>query len=142
MNIQDLERANHRLAVETTTDKKHIKTLKTNIENLELKCEHLQGTIEELNLELALARRRSAKTSTPARDNASPGDGGGNFSQEVSSSLDETRACNSKVRGMSGQICVVAAAHFCFELALFTPQRSLLVSVNVSEFKLNRWDQF
>ncbi|XP_038215566.1 cerebellar degeneration-related protein 2-like isoform X3 [Zerene cesonia] len=61
VSIQDLERANHRLAVDHAADKKHIKTLCGNIENLESKCEELQKTVDDLNGQLELFRRRSER---------------------------------------------------------------------------------
>ncbi|KAI4461198.1 centrocortin family member [Holotrichia oblita] len=68
VNIQDLERANHRLAVDNSADKKHIKSLTANIEALELKCEHLQSSIDDLTLQLEVARRKSQRLSTPVKD--------------------------------------------------------------------------
>lgn len=61
VSIQDLERANHRLALENSADKKHIKTLTTTIENLEAKCEELQGTIDDLRLQVDIVRRKAQK---------------------------------------------------------------------------------
>lgn len=65
VSIQDLERANHRLALESSSDKKHLKNLTANIESLELKCEELQGTIDDLNLQLDSYKRRALKTPEP-----------------------------------------------------------------------------
>ncbi|XP_063359645.1 cerebellar degeneration-related protein 2-like isoform X2 [Cydia amplana] len=61
VSIQDLERANHRLAVDHAGDKKHIKTLCANIETLEGKCEDLQKTVDDLNAQLEIARRRAER---------------------------------------------------------------------------------
>ncbi|KAL4714010.1 hypothetical protein ACJJTC_008364 [Scirpophaga incertulas] len=61
VSIQDLERANHRLAVDHAADKKHIKTLCGNIEALEAKCEELQKTVDDLNAQLEIAKRRAEK---------------------------------------------------------------------------------
>ncbi|XP_026494923.2 cerebellar degeneration-related protein 2 isoform X1 [Vanessa tameamea] len=61
VSIQDLERANHRLAVDHSADKKHIKTLCSNIEGLENKCEELQKTVDDLNAQLEIVRRRSER---------------------------------------------------------------------------------
>ncbi|CAK1556096.1 unnamed protein product [Leptosia nina] len=61
VSIQDLERANHRLAVDHAADKKHIKTLCGNIETLEGKCEELQKTVDDLNGQLEIFRRRSER---------------------------------------------------------------------------------
>ncbi|KAK2583232.1 hypothetical protein KPH14_009250 [Odynerus spinipes] len=49
VSIQDLERANHRLVVENTSDKKLIKSQCLTIENLETRCEELQKKIDELH---------------------------------------------------------------------------------------------
>ncbi|XP_076182804.1 cerebellar degeneration-related protein 2-like isoform X2 [Ptiloglossa arizonensis] len=49
VSIQDLERANHRLVVENTSDKKLIKSQCLTIENLEARCEEHQKKIEEMN---------------------------------------------------------------------------------------------
>lgn len=65
VSIQDLERANHRLAIENAADKKHMKTLTANIETLDIKCEELQGTIDDLTLQLESCKRRILKTSEP-----------------------------------------------------------------------------
>ncbi|KAF5292600.1 hypothetical protein FQA39_LY13933 [Lamprigera yunnana] len=65
VSIQDLERANHRLVLETTSDKKHLKNLTSTIESLELKLEELQGTIDDLNLQLNSLKRKQLKTPEP-----------------------------------------------------------------------------
>ncbi|KAF5306129.1 hypothetical protein FQR65_LT07405 [Abscondita terminalis] len=65
VSIQDLERANHRLVIESSSDKKHLKSLIANIESLELKCEELQGVIDDLNLQLESYKRRLSKTPEP-----------------------------------------------------------------------------
>lgn len=59
VSIQDLERANHRLALENAADKKHIKSLTSNIETLEQKCEELQGTIDDLRIQVDILKRKS-----------------------------------------------------------------------------------
>lgn len=59
VSIQDLERANHRLALENAADKKHIKSLTSNIETLEQKCEELQGTIDDLRIQVDVLRRKT-----------------------------------------------------------------------------------
>ncbi|XP_039746920.1 cerebellar degeneration-related protein 2 isoform X2 [Pararge aegeria] len=61
VSIQDLERANHRLAVDHAADKKHIKTLCCNIETLENKCEEFQKTVDDLNAQLEIVRRRAER---------------------------------------------------------------------------------
>ncbi|XP_030033204.2 cerebellar degeneration-related protein 2-like isoform X2 [Manduca sexta] len=61
VSIQELERANHRLAVDHAGDKKHIKTLCSNIETLEGKCEELQKTVDDLNAQLEIYRRRAER---------------------------------------------------------------------------------
>ncbi|XP_068629376.1 cerebellar degeneration-related protein 2-like isoform X2 [Battus philenor] len=61
VSIQDLERANHRLAVDHAGDKKHIKTLCSNIETLEGRCEELQKTVDDLNAQLEIVRRRAER---------------------------------------------------------------------------------
>ncbi|XP_014368130.2 nipped-B-like protein B isoform X1 [Papilio machaon] len=61
VSIQDLERANHRLAVDHAADKKHIKTLCSNIETLEGRCEELQKTVDDLNAQLEIVRRRAER---------------------------------------------------------------------------------
>lgn len=58
VNIQDLERANHRLAVENSVDKKLIKNLTSNVETLEARCEELQSGIEDLRTQVDALRRR------------------------------------------------------------------------------------
>ncbi|XP_041977150.1 cerebellar degeneration-related protein 2-like isoform X2 [Aricia agestis] len=61
VSIQDLERANHRLAVDHAADKKHIKTLCSTIETLEAKCEDFQKTVDDLNAQLEIVRRRAER---------------------------------------------------------------------------------
>ncbi|XP_034840105.1 cerebellar degeneration-related protein 2-like isoform X2 [Maniola hyperantus] len=61
VSIQDLERANHRLAVDHAADKKHIKTLCGTIETLENKCEEFQKTVDDLNAQLEIVRRRAER---------------------------------------------------------------------------------
>ncbi|XP_017878823.1 cerebellar degeneration-related protein 2-like isoform X2 [Ceratina calcarata] len=48
VSIQDLERANHRLVIENTSDKKLIKSQCLTIESLETRCEELQKKIDEI----------------------------------------------------------------------------------------------
>lgn len=62
VSIQDLERANHRLALENAADKKHIKSLTGNIEALELRCEELQGTIDDLRIQVDVLRRKTQRS--------------------------------------------------------------------------------
>lgn len=64
VSIQDLERANHRLAVENATDKKQIKALTTQIETLETKCDELQTTVDELRIEIETYKRKVQKAQT------------------------------------------------------------------------------
>ncbi|KAM7349175.1 cerebellar degeneration-related protein 2-like isoform 2-T2 [Cochliomyia hominivorax] len=61
VGIQDLERANHRLLVENTADKKHIKTLGHNIETLEARCEELTKQLEECRQSLTVERRKNER---------------------------------------------------------------------------------
>ncbi|CAG9585692.1 unnamed protein product [Danaus chrysippus] len=86
VSIQDLERANHRLAVDHAADKKHIKTLCNTIETLETKCEEFQKTVDDLNAQLEIVKRRAErkpetiekpkekeqKTTENAKQNATP----------------------------------------------------------------------
>lgn len=60
-SIQDLERANHRLVVENTADKKQIKSLNSNVENLEIKCDELQNLVDDLNLQIDILKRKVIK---------------------------------------------------------------------------------
>lgn len=64
VSIQDLERANHRLSVENTTDKKQIKALTTQINGLESKCDELQSTVDELRIEIESYKRKVQKAET------------------------------------------------------------------------------
>ncbi|XP_077283761.1 cerebellar degeneration-related protein 2-like isoform X3 [Arctopsyche grandis] len=61
ISVQDLERANHRLALEHTSDKKHIKSLTGTIESLESKCEDLQKNADELTRQLDVYKRRAER---------------------------------------------------------------------------------
>ncbi|KAB0795582.1 hypothetical protein PPYR_12421 [Photinus pyralis] len=67
VSIQDLERANHRLALENSSDKKQLKNLTANLEALEIKCEELQGTIDHLTLQLESEKRRQLSTPDPIK---------------------------------------------------------------------------
>lgn len=58
-----MERANHRLALENAADKKHIKSLTGNIETLEQKCEELQGTIDDLRIQVDVLTRKAQQRS-------------------------------------------------------------------------------
>nr|XP_012224157.1 PREDICTED: cerebellar degeneration-related protein 2-like isoform X2 [Linepithema humile] len=64
VSVQDLERANHHLVIENTSDKKLIKSQSVTIENLEIRCEELQKKIDELTENL---RQRAA---SPFKSNA------------------------------------------------------------------------
>ncbi|CAG9821922.1 unnamed protein product [Phaedon cochleariae] len=63
VSIQDLERANHRLVLDNSAEKKHVKSLNATVEALEAKCEELQSTIDDLNLQVDLVKRRNHRTS-------------------------------------------------------------------------------
>ncbi|XP_050451441.1 BICD family-like cargo adapter 1 isoform X1 [Cataglyphis hispanica] len=63
VSVQDLERANHHLVIENTSDKKLIKSQSVTIENLEIRCEELQKKIDDLTGQL---RQRAA---SPTRSN-------------------------------------------------------------------------
>ncbi|KOX71438.1 Cerebellar degeneration-related protein 2-like [Melipona quadrifasciata] len=65
VSIQDLERANHRLVIENTGDKKLIKSQCLTIESLEGRCEELQKKIDEINEQHeSLLRQQTASQST------------------------------------------------------------------------------
>ncbi|KAK9303755.1 hypothetical protein QLX08_004635 [Tetragonisca angustula] len=65
VSIQDLERANHRLVIENTSDKKLIKSQCLTIESLEARCEELQRKIDEINEQHeSLLRQQTASQST------------------------------------------------------------------------------
>nr|CAI5862874.1 unnamed protein product [Callosobruchus analis] len=61
VSIQDLERANHRLVLENAAEKKHIKSLNATVETLESKCEELQSTVDDLNLQIDILKRKSQR---------------------------------------------------------------------------------
>ncbi|CAK9805784.1 Cerebellar degeneration-related protein 2-like [Anthophora plagiata] len=64
VSIQDLERANHRLVLENTSDKKLIKSQCLAIESLEARCEDLQKKIDEINEQHeSLLRQQAASQS-------------------------------------------------------------------------------
>ncbi|XP_039292894.1 cerebellar degeneration-related protein 2 isoform X2 [Nilaparvata lugens] len=63
VSIQDLERANQRLAIESTSDKKLIKSLNGQVESLEVKCEDLQKQVDELTVSQEAMRRRQSRRS-------------------------------------------------------------------------------
>lgn len=48
VSIQDLERTNHRLQCENSSERKHVKSLNVTIEQLEAKNEELQSVIDDL----------------------------------------------------------------------------------------------
>ena len=65
VSIQDLERANHRLVDENTSDKKLIKSQCLTIENLEARCEEFQKKIDEINEQHeSILRQQTASQST------------------------------------------------------------------------------
>ncbi|KAF7996046.1 hypothetical protein HCN44_009831 [Aphidius gifuensis] len=60
VSIQDLERANHRLIVENTADKKLIKSQGVTIENQEIKFDELQKKFDELKIDYeSLSRQQN-----------------------------------------------------------------------------------
>lgn len=62
VSIQDLERANQRLTLDNSSDKKHIKNLCSQIESLEARCEELQKSLDEMTVTQEAARRRKRKS--------------------------------------------------------------------------------
>ncbi|XP_015187069.1 PREDICTED: probable serine/threonine-protein kinase DDB_G0276461 isoform X2 [Polistes dominula] len=65
VSIQDLERANHRLVVENTGDKKLIKNQCLTIENLETRCEELQKKIDDLTSQREVLLRQQTNNLNP-----------------------------------------------------------------------------
>ncbi|XP_030753267.1 cerebellar degeneration-related protein 2-like isoform X2 [Sitophilus oryzae] len=63
VSIQDLERTNHRLQFENSSEKKHIKSLNATVEQLEGKCEELQSTIDDLRIQVDILRKKAARNS-------------------------------------------------------------------------------
>ncbi|GAB0093395.1 uncharacterized protein DMENIID0001_084890 [Sergentomyia squamirostris] len=61
INISELERANHRLVLENTADKKHIKTLCHTVETLETRCEEVVKQNDDLNRIIAMERRKKER---------------------------------------------------------------------------------
>ncbi|XP_033243495.1 cerebellar degeneration-related protein 2-like isoform X9 [Drosophila miranda] len=59
VGIQDLERANQRLIIEKNSDKKQIKTISSNTEILESRCEELSQLLNESKQALSIERRKS-----------------------------------------------------------------------------------
>ncbi|KZC09144.1 PREDICTED: cerebellar degeneration-related protein 2-like [Dufourea novaeangliae] len=68
VSIQDLERANHRLVIENTSDKKLIKSQCLTIESLEARCEEFQKKIDEVHEqhESLLRQQATSKSTTTA----------------------------------------------------------------------------
>ncbi|KAL2751528.1 uncharacterized protein V1477_000686 [Vespula maculifrons] len=65
VSIQDLERANHRLVVENTGDKKLIKNQCLTIENLETRCEEMQKKIDDLTSQREVLLRQQTANQNP-----------------------------------------------------------------------------
>ncbi|XP_014612787.1 PREDICTED: epidermal growth factor receptor substrate 15 homolog [Polistes canadensis] len=65
VSIQDLERANHRLVVENTADKKLLKNQCLTIENLETRCEELQKKIDDLTSQREVLLRQQTTNLNP-----------------------------------------------------------------------------
>ncbi|XP_025837321.1 cerebellar degeneration-related protein 2-like isoform X2 [Agrilus planipennis] len=92
VSIQDLERANHRLALENASDKKQIKSLTSTIESLEARCEELQVNVDELKAQLDTYRLKTQRTGVS--NNAEKGEKarptcirlGGDFGDDLSGS--------------------------------------------------------
>lgn len=61
VSIQELERANQRLALDNSADKKHIKSLCLSIESLESRCEELQKALDEMTLQQNSQLRRQQR---------------------------------------------------------------------------------
>ncbi|KAH8278165.1 hypothetical protein KR018_011477, partial [Drosophila ironensis] len=61
VGIQELERANQRLNLEKNRDKKQIKTLTTNTETLEARCEELSQLLSDTRQSLTIERRNVDK---------------------------------------------------------------------------------
>uniref|UniRef100_A0A1B6DP59 Cerebellar degeneration-related protein 2-like n=1 Tax=Clastoptera arizonana TaxID=38151 RepID=A0A1B6DP59_9HEMI len=62
VSIQDLERANQRLTVDNSADKKHIKSLCAQIDSLESRCEELQKSVDEMTVAQETVRRRQRRS--------------------------------------------------------------------------------
>ncbi|XP_054279430.1 cerebellar degeneration-related protein 2-like isoform X2 [Macrosteles quadrilineatus] len=62
VSIQELEHTNQKLSVDNISDKKLIKTLTSQIESLELRCEDLQKSVDEMAVAQESARRRQRRS--------------------------------------------------------------------------------
>ncbi|XP_066155773.1 myosin heavy chain, clone 203 isoform X3 [Euwallacea fornicatus] len=63
VSIQDLERTNHRLQLENSSQRKHVKNLKATIEQLEAKNEELQGIVDDLRLQIDILKKKIGRNS-------------------------------------------------------------------------------
>uniref|UniRef100_A0A1B6G4E1 Uncharacterized protein n=1 Tax=Cuerna arida TaxID=1464854 RepID=A0A1B6G4E1_9HEMI len=73
VSIQELEHTNQKLSVDNISDKKLIKTLTAQIESLDLRCEELQKSMDEMAVAQESARRRQRRSvCTPDTPQAPP----------------------------------------------------------------------
>lgn len=64
VSIHDLERANHRLTLDSAADKKQIKSLLANVDVLEARCDELQASVEQLTSQLESYKRKCERIET------------------------------------------------------------------------------
>ncbi|XP_014485809.1 PREDICTED: uncharacterized protein LOC106750183 isoform X2 [Dinoponera quadriceps] len=95
VSVQDLERANHRLVIENTSDKKLIKSQCMTIESLEVKCEELQKKIDELTQQREALLRQQQQAASPSRNNAQQQDSGWKASVTQGGSVQQRAAPGS-----------------------------------------------
>ncbi|PSN37411.1 hypothetical protein C0J52_21228 [Blattella germanica] len=74
ISIQDLERANQRLSLENSSDKKHIKNLCMTIDSLESKCEELQRALDDMTLKQNAQLLKKQRTKSSSIDNGTSTD--------------------------------------------------------------------
>ncbi|XP_026847479.1 cerebellar degeneration-related protein 2-like isoform X2 [Drosophila persimilis] len=74
VGIQDLERANQRLIIEKNSDKKQIKTISSNTEILESRCEELSQLLNESKQALSIERRKSDRLQQELNSSMPPTD--------------------------------------------------------------------
>lgn len=72
VSIQDLERANHRLVLENSSERKRVKSLTATIEQLETKNEELLATVDDLRLQVDLLKRKESQKSELVTSCTSP----------------------------------------------------------------------
>lgn len=104
VSIQELERANQRLALDNSTDKKQLKSICAYRDMLEARCEELQKALDDARMQQTIQKEKIRKQSS-SKDEVSEAESKANCTSAVSqTSID--RVPSEENEELLNQLCI------------------------------------